>query len=183
MASGRLQVRTVMERPAGRAGQFLHALRCRRDRTVDDRLRMLLDNERQWSLLARLAPYDRDHHLEVYERLVAAGFTDADLLRAALLHDVGKADERGRVRLQHRVARVILRRALPSPLRRLGARPLRIWYGMYLAENHAELGARAAREAGASPRCCEFIAAHESEPPGNDPELAALIAADEGLPL
>jgi putative nucleotidyltransferase with HDIG domain len=183
MASGRLQIRAVAERPAGRVGQFLHALRCRHDRGIDDRLRMLLDDERQWSLLARLAPYDRAHHLDVHERLVTAGFTDADLLRAALLHDVGKADERGRVRLQHRVARVILRRALPGPLRRIGARPSRIWHGMYLAENHAELGAHAAREAGASASCCELIAAHESEPPGSDPALAALIAADEGLPL
>jgi hypothetical protein len=142
-----------------------------------------LDDERQYALLIPLSPYDRAHHLEVYERLLSAGHADPDLLRASLLHDVGKADGRGRVRLQHRVARVVLRRVTPELLRRLGSRPSRMWHGLYLAENHAALGAQAACEAGASPRCCDLIAAHESEPPWDNPLLAALIAADEGLPL
>ncbi|MGH6912299.1 MAG: hypothetical protein ACREH3_01160 [Geminicoccales bacterium] len=181
MATGKFPLRIDLERPAGRVEQFLRALRCRHDPAVDERLRSLLDDERQWTLLARLSPYDRLHHLDVYERLLSAGFTDPDLLRAALLHDAGKADERGRVRLRHRVARVILRVVAPGALRRFGARRSRLWHGMYLAEHHASLGARAAGKAGASPRCCALIAAHESGPDGSDPELLALVAADEGL--
>src|SRR5690606_33059865 len=83
--------------------QFADALLCRPDPAIDRRMRQLLGDDRQWRLAARLTPYDRKHALAVHDRLVAGGYVDADLLRAALLHDVGKADERARVGTIHRV--------------------------------------------------------------------------------
>lgn len=162
-----------------RVGQFARAARARLDPAADAELRALLANEAQWRLLERLTPYDRAHVLRVRRLLVDFGHNDPDLLRAALLHDVGKADEQGRVRLAHRVAIVLLRRLTTGLLRRLTDRPrggaLR---GLYLAERHAELGARLAAEAGASARCCELIARHEQLDADADSALAALQAAD-----
>jgi putative nucleotidyltransferase with HDIG domain len=155
-------------------------LRARPDPAVDAELRQLLGSEAQWRLLARLAPFDRAHHLCVYHTLFAAGQRDPDLLRAALLHDVGKADEHGHVRAVHRAASVVLRRLAPAALRWLTARDRRgPLHGLYLARQHAALGAALARAAGVSERCCALIAHHEDEQALDDPALAALVAADE----
>ena len=164
-----------------RIAQFFTALTHRHDREVDQRLRRVLLNEAQWQLMARLAPFDRAHALRVRDDLVAAGYTDPDLLLAAALHDVGKADAEGRVGLAHRVLVVLLRRFAPDLLARVaqtGGR--RLSHGLYLATNHARLGAELAADTGASERCCSLIARHEERRPVDDPELEALIAADEG---
>jgi putative nucleotidyltransferase with HDIG domain len=163
-----------------RVSQFTHllAVRAKPDARIDAALRQLLSDELQWQLLARLTPFDRAHQLRVHALLVDQGHTDPDLLRAALLHDVGKADERGRVGWPARVALVVLRAGFPrllgwlTEVRRRG--PLG---GVYLARHHAALGARMAARAGASARCCELIARHEG-PAGKDDALAALMAAD-----
>ena len=161
-----------------RVGQFARALRLRPDARIDGRLRHLLADERQWLLLARLSAFDRAHHLRVHHTLVAWGQTDPELLRAALLHDAGKADDCGRASVPHRVALVLLRASVPGLLSRLAAQPGRgPWRGMYLAVHHAALGAQHASLAGASVRCCELIAGHAG-PAGEDTALAALIAAD-----
>jgi putative nucleotidyltransferase with HDIG domain len=163
--------------------QFADAVLCRADPRVDRRIRELLNDDGQWRLVARLTPYDRRHLLTVHDRLVAAGYTDPDLLRAALLHDIGKADERARVGTPHRVLRVVLRRVWPGLLRWL-ATERKLSHRLYLAEHHAALGARAARQAGASERCCALIAAHEATSDATaDRLLLALIAADSGAPL
>jgi putative nucleotidyltransferase with HDIG domain len=163
-----------------RVSQFTHAfaVRARPDARIDAELRLLLADERQWQLVARLAPFDRAHQLRVHALLLERGHTDPDLLRAALLHDVGKADERGRVGWPARVALVALRAAAPQLLERLS---IVRWPGplgsVYLARHHAAFGARLAAGAGASQRCCELIARHEG-PAGADDALAALLAAD-----
>lgn len=169
-----------LDRWLHRVHQFVHAVVTRQDERVDARLRDLLGDERQWALLARLAPYDRVHHLRVYELLRAQGVSDPDLLRAALLHDVGKADGRGRVRLGHRVAVVILRAVAPRVLWMLDHADLPgPLHGFYLGEQHARLGAELAARAGASPRACAFIASHEARDAVHDPDLKLLIDADD----
>ena len=158
--------------------QFIYAVRARPDNRVDEALRRLLDAERQWQLLARLGPYDRAHALAVHDVLAGMGRADPDLLRAALLHDVGKADDRGRVRTPHRVAFVLATATTPALLRRVTSHERGgLLHGIYLARQHAALGARLAADAGASPRCCELIARHECVADGDD-DLVALAAAD-----
>ena len=162
--------------------QFVSALRRRDDKQVDLLLQSVVHNDQQWDLLERLSTFDRAHHLGVYNSLIASGWTEPDLLLAAALHDVGKADERGRVRLVHRVVRVLIGRARPSLLLKLSSDPgQRLTHGLYLAEHHASLGAALAAEAGATVRCCQLIAGHHDTPSTlTDPELLALISADEG---
>jgi hypothetical protein len=161
-----------------RVQQFVHALGSRPDRAVDLKLRHLLGSDAQWRLLERLTPFDRAHHLRVHQLLLDAGHDDPDLLRAALLHDIGKADERGRVTAVHRAIRVTLRRIAPSLLDRVARKGNRLTHGLWLADCHAETGAALAGRAGASVRCCELIARHEDPEPDDDSLLAALIAAD-----
>lgn len=149
------------------------------DPAVDARLRALLGDERQWALLARLTPFDRAHHLRVHELLVAGGVDDPDVLLAALLHDVGKADARGRAHLGHRAINVLLRPIGPRALDRLARGDIGPLHGLYLARFHAALGARLAEAAGVSPRCRDLIARHDDHGVVADADLAALIAADE----
>lgn len=163
-----------------RLSQFVRASWSRPNPVIDRRLQALVRNDAQWSLHARMPAYDRAHHLRVYDHLVAQGQTDADLLSAALLHDVGKADLIGHVRLVDRVAVVVLRFLAPSWLERL-AQPngMRLLHGLYLGQHHAELGADLAAAAGASARTCGLIARHECADDAADTALSALIAADE----
>ncbi len=162
-----------------RVTQFVHALAHRHDPATDDRLRTVLQNEAQWRLLLRLSAFDRAHHVRVHDALVTAGHSDPDLLLAAALHDVGKADELGRVHLAHRVLKVLLGALWPAlldALARNGGGWLR--HGLYLAQHHPRLGGEFAATAGASPRCCELISRHEERLPVDDPQLRALIQAD-----
>lgn len=127
----------------------------------------------------RLARYDQAHLCRAYLALRAAGETDRDLLVAALLHDVGKASPEGRVRLIHRIARVLLAWRAPAALTWLGRRPAPRWrVGFALAAHHAELGARQAAALGCTPRTCWLIAHHEDAPPPPDEALRRLIEAD-----
>ena len=127
----------------------------------------------------RLSRFDQAHLCRAYLALRAAGETDRDLLVAALLHDVGKASAEGRVRLIHRVARVLLARSAPAALTWLARLPAPRWrVGFALAVLHAELGAHQAAALGCTPRTCWLIAHHEDAPPPPDEALRRLIEAD-----
>jgi hypothetical protein len=173
-----VQMRGRLSRAVWRVRQFGHALWSRSDPAVDFELRRLLDSEAQWRLLERLTPFDRAHHLRVYRLLVESGQTDPDLLLAGLLHDAGKADDRGRVNAAHRTAHVLLRRLSPSQYERLAVEGCWFRHGLWLNIHHAALGAEIASQAGASDRCCSLIRAHADPGPHTDPLLEALVAAD-----
>lgn len=163
-----------------RSRQFMRAFRCPGAGEADRYLRQHVDNPEQYRLLVRLPAYDRAHHARVHRFLIVEGFRDQDLLLAALLHDVGKADDIGRVRLVHRVGRVLARRFAPKAYTAFAtwSEGRAGFHGFFLAEFHAEIGSVLAREAGASDVCCTLIASHESPEPA-DTLLRALIEADE----
>jgi hypothetical protein len=133
------------------------------------------------SAFAALPRADQRHHLAVFGRLWARGCRDADLLAAALLHDIGKVDGRRRVWLWQRTTVVLLRR-WPALLDRLSALPAPAWrYGFYLLAHHPALGAAQAARLGCSSRAVALIAAHAAHqsPASEDPDLALLQAADD----
>jgi len=133
------------------------------------------------ALFVRQAPQDQRHALAVYETLLEGGHTNEDLLKAALLHDVGKAAaqappwQRGVFVLADRFAQRMLGRVL-----RDGGESRRSPLITYA--KHAEIGARWAEKAGCSAATVELIEHHEDRPDACQTEqdrlLAALQAAD-----
>src|SRR5437660_5792779 len=69
------------------------------------------------SLFRTMSPADQRHSLRVCRKLLARGCKDKDMLAAALLHDVGKAQ--GRVPFWTRPAIVLGKKLVPHLLTRL----------------------------------------------------------------
>ncbi len=131
-------------------------------------------------LFASMSPADQRHSLRVYQGLQARGWRDGDILTAALLHDVGKAE--GRVPFWTRPVIVLGKRLAPRLLTRLTTYPvekasLSRWRrGLSYAWWHAEVGADLAAGAGLSERAVRYIRMHHRP---DSPELVALHLVDE----
>ena len=92
--------------------------------------------------------------------LQAAGWRQPDLLAAALLHDLGKAQ--GRLSLIHRTFIIAARALGTSWVARLALSEPRSWrYPFYVHLHHAALGAARLQQAGASAALVSLVAAHE----------------------
>jgi hypothetical protein len=126
-----------------------------------------------------LTPYERAHGCRVCARTLDYKAAGPDLIAAALLHDIGKVSERGRVHLADRIVKVLLSRISPAILQRIAARPApRLLEGISLAVHHPALGAAKAADLGCSTRTCWLIAHHEHKPPLSDYDLCLLVATD-----
>jgi len=111
-------------------------------------------------LFLRQARHDQRHALAVYDSLVAEGHTAAELLQAALLHDVGKTA--GGVPLLARGLIVMLRRLAPQVAFRLGQGQPQGWCRPFVVlAAHPDEGARLAAEAGCPPLAASLIRRHE----------------------
>ena len=142
-----------------RVGQFFRALSPQVPNGEIRTALETLDPEAQ-ELFRRQETQDQRHALAVYRALRQAGRTDARLLRAALLHDVGKAAAPCPPWM--RAIAVLTGRIAPSQLDRLphhdpdSADGSSGWRRALTAHvRHAEVGARWAQEAG----CCECTVA------------------------
>jgi len=165
-----------------RVRQFALALGASINLEKTDVLREYLEVP-QLELFHRMSSMDQHHCLAVFRTLQEAGETDAALLQAALLHDVGKT--MGPVRIWHRVI-AVLANALGPPLwETMGGKPGTWRYPFYVHRQHAVLGAEMAHRVGCSPQAVWLIAHHEDRPAdsqagdGESKLLAALQAADE----
>ena len=123
-------------------------------------------------LFNSMSAADQRHSLRVCQGLQARGCTDPDLLAAALLHDVGKAQ--GRVPFWTRPAIVLGKLCAPRLLSRLATYPragLSRWRrSLGYAWWHAEIGAEMAAKAGLSERATLYIRTHH-QPDGPAAEL------------
>jgi hypothetical protein len=131
-------------------------------------------------LFESMSPADQRHALRVFRGVQARGWSDRDILAAALLHDVGKAA--GRVPFWTRPVVVIGKRCAPRLLTRLTVYPpegnrLPRWRrSLSAAWWHAEVGADLAAAAGLSERTIHYIRMHHRP---DCPELAELHLVDE----
>jgi putative nucleotidyltransferase with HDIG domain len=128
-----------------------------------------------------MSSYDQQHGLNVMHTLAQRGYTDPDLLAAAVLHDVGKtARKAGSLHLWHRVTVVLMRTLMPGLVEQLGEDPGGGWrQAFFVHQHHAAIGAELAQQAGCSARTVELIRHHENAPDQTDDRLlAALQAAD-----
>lgn len=172
----------MLPRLAYRTRQFWNALLSPRRRVETRAISPPLASA-QVTLFRRMQLSEQTHAYRVFQRLKAAGHTDADLLVAALLHDVGKTLHP--LSIFERVAIVLGKRLFPRAVRgQGGGMPGWLRRPMQVAENHAAWGADLATQAGASPRTVELVRRHQDSPPPGadfhaDPLLAALQAADD----
>jgi hypothetical protein len=126
------------------------------------------------ALFQSMSVADQQHSLRVCRGLQARGCTDKDLLAAALLHDVGKAE--GRVPFWTRPVIVIGKLCALEWLARLAVYPragvaLPEWRrALGYAWWHAEVGAELAAAAGLSERAVLYIRTHH-QPRGPAAEL------------
>ncbi len=121
-------------------------------------------------LFERQSAVDQRHARRVARLLLREGAPDLEVIQAALLHDVGKSVVP--LRLAHRVAWVVLRRA-PRSVRHLCLN----WSPALKAiDRHAIVGARLVAAAGGSRRLADLIAGT-----GDDPALGRLRAADDSV--
>jgi hypothetical protein len=131
-------------------------------------------NERERALFIAMDPRDRRHSMDMVHWLRARTAPSADVVAAALLHDVGK----GRLLVWDRVAFVVLGRVSKSLRGRLGSpRGMRFRQALWRLEHHPRLGAEqltgVSRE-----RVVALVAAHLAPDAGADEELLWLAAAD-----
>ncbi len=112
-------------------------------------------------------PEDQRHAIDVARRVALAAGDDRELIRAALLHDVGKA-----------AAPIgAVRRSLATVLDVIG---LPLPPAMATYRDHGRLGAERLRAVGADGIVVAFASHHPGPPPtGSDPDRwAILLAAD-----
>ena len=111
-------------------------------------------------LFKQLPVPDQNHSLRVLAALESEGEADLDLLKAALLHDIGKM--RYPLRRWERVLAVILSGLLPGTAAAWGQRePRGIHRALVVIHQHPAWGADLVEEIGSSPSVVWLIRYHE----------------------
>jgi hypothetical protein len=116
--------------------------------------------ERQ--LFARMEPADQRHSVGVLRSLLSMGIEDATLLKAALLHDVGKS--RCRIGVVHRTVAVLLTAIFGELPSFAWQRNTGFWMPFYVLENHPRIGAVMLARAGSEERVWRLTELHQLEP-------------------
>ncbi|MFN2197880.1 MAG: HD domain-containing protein [Anaerolineales bacterium] len=172
----------MLDRILYRTRQFWFALTAAPAHDNLEQARLLLTEE-QFALFQALPPGEQAHGLEVYRQLQASGETHPDLLRAALLHDIGKGQ--APLRVWERIAIVLARAAFPEKVREWGRGPAAGWRRPFVvAEQHPQWGAELAAQTGASPLTVALIRRHQepftSQPASMEEQLLGqLQTADD----
>lgn len=159
-----------------RAAQFVWHLRARVSPEEQDLARHLLSPPLV-ALFDKMPRADRRHALDVYHALRRQGYDDPDLLSAALLHDIGKANG---LPLLYRVAIVLVRALAPGWLSRLDRKESWWRHAFHISLHHPQIGAEMIASAGGNDRLAAFARHHEAPRAAGDdlpPEDIALLEA------
>lgn len=144
-----------------RAWQFWQSFKRSPGAADWNKTRALLTPPEQ-ALFQRLLVPDQNHSLRVLHTLELGGVKDPDLLKAALLHDIGKVLHP--LRRWERIFGVILRGIFPEVGSRWGkGEPRGIQRPLVVLQQHPIWGARLAEEAGSNQRVVWLIRHHERE--------------------
>ena len=172
----------MISRLAYRSRQFWNALLSPRKRITSESLLHYL-NLAQLILFRRMQPSEQFHAYQILKRLETDGQNNPDLLRAALLHDVGKILQP--LSIFDRILIVLGKHFFRGAALRWAEGPARgLRRPFVVSAQHAEWGADLAFQAGGNSRTVELIRHHQDPRlpnPGSDTErlLAALQAADD----
>lgn len=117
----------------------------------------------EWRLFQTFLANDQQHSFRVWRQLREAGIEDTILLRAGLLHDIGKT--RANVGLVGRTWIVLGQAFWPKTAARWGEGDLegaRWWQKPFVVRSrHPEWGAVLLMEAGSAPELCDVVARHQ----------------------
>lgn len=155
--------------------QFFAALRAR---VLPEEKRVLGDYLRpeEVRLFEAMEVQDQRHSLDVFYDLRDSGLADDDLLTAALLHDVGKANVG--LGTLHRSIIVLLKVVSPQIIDTIASCDSRNWrYPFWVHRHHGEIGADLLTQAGARARVVELVRRHQN-PPADDGHALVLYEAD-----
>jgi putative nucleotidyltransferase with HDIG domain len=146
-----------------RIQQFFRTLRARPEAIQIARVMEILDPPLS-KLFFRMPPSDQAHSLRVLSALQREGHTDADLLAAALLHDVGKSVHRPTV--FDRIVVVLANQIIPRRVVKWGGAKPQGWRRPFvIVTQHARWGADLVAQHNASPRLVELIRRHQDPLP------------------
>lgn len=119
------------------------------------------------NLFRQLLAVDQNHSLRVLRSLKSEGETDPDLLKAALLHDLGKM--KYPLRRWERVFAVLAMEFFPGKVQTWGKKnPTGIFRPLVVLQQHPQWGSELAEAVGSSTRTIWFIRNHEKDLPDGD---------------
>jgi len=143
-----------------RVRQFAQAVTAR-NRPVDRALLSKYLSSAEVELFLRQSAALQQHGLRVLRVLEPRWGDDSVLMKAALLHDVGKTG--GRIRLWHRIANVLLDAVSHRLRERVAAGEAGSWrYPFYVQIMHPALGAEMIRQLGSSSSLVKLVADHHT---------------------
>lgn len=129
-------------------------------------------------LFLKMPRYDQTHSIGVGGFLRRRGAT-LEVVRAGLLHDVGKG-ETPDLTLVRRSVCVVLERIAPDWAgRKMKDRGSKLGRALYLHLNHAEIGARMLEKVDTDERIVELVRYHHDKMAMQDPDLKMLKEADK----
>lgn len=144
-----------------RVWQFWQSLKGPPDLAKWEKLGNLLSPQELF-LFQRLPTPDQNHSLRVLESLQAAGETDLDLLKASLLHDIGKSLHP--LNRWERVFAVLMLAFLPGKAREWGKlEPGGLHRALAVIHQHPSWGVELLREAGSSQQVIDLVRFHERQ--------------------
>ena len=128
-------------------------------------------------LFSNLSLNDQQHSWRVLQMLLAAGHEQPPLLKAALLHDVGKTTVN--LTLIDRSLVVLGQLFWVKKARQWGERPLdqtARWQRPFVVRSqHAAWGAEMLVGAGSDPQTIDLVRRHQDKPAGQEPDMDRLL--------